>query len=247
VIEHEFTVGDSPVMLRIAIRSGRVAVEPGKPGLVRLSVDTQDKTFEIRQRGDAIVASGERGGRAYVTVNAPPSTDVEVSTASGDVNVGLPVGRLEVSSASGDVSFDSAQRLQVKSASGSIRGNQVEGEARCVTASGDIRIGQVLERADLSTASGDITIDQCTGTLSCATLSGDVRIDELTGPSLNVKAMSGGVRIGIRSRTRLDLDANSFSGRVKLPTPNPSPEPPEREISVKVRLVSGDLRIDRLD
>jgi hypothetical protein len=32
---------------------------------------------------------------------------------------------------------------------------------------------------------------------------------------------------------------------VTLPTPNPSPEPPEREIGVKVRLVSGNLKIER--
>lgn len=246
MIEQEFSTGDFPVV-KIAIRSGRVSVEHGPPGVVRLLVDTQDPTFDIQQRGDSIVASGERGGRAYVTVSASPSTDVEISTASGDIDVGPPVGRLEVSSASGDLTFDSAQRLQVKSASGSIRGNRVAGEARCITVSGNIRIGQILDRADLSTASGDIAVDQCAGSISCATLSGNIRVDELTGPSITVKSMSGRVRIGIPSRTRLDLDANSLSGRVKLPAPNPSPEPPEREISAKVRLVSGDLRIDRVN
>jgi hypothetical protein len=54
------------------------------------------------------------------------------------------------------------------------------------------------------------------------------------------------VRIGIPTRTRLDLDANSFSGRVRLPTPSAATEPPEREITAKIRLVSGDIRIDRL-
>lgn len=245
MIEREFSVGAPPVV-KVAISSGRVVVEAGEPGVVRFSVDTRDPTFDVRQRGDAIVAGGERGGRAFVTAQVPPSTDVEVSTASGDVSIATPVARLEVASASGDVDFDSAQRLQVKTASGSVRGNSVGGEARCITASGDIRISQILERADLSTASGTITVDESVGIISCATLSGDIRVGELTGASLNAKSMSGSVRIGIPPRTRLDLDANTFSGRVRLPTPSPSPEPPEREITAKVRLVSGNLRIDRL-
>ena len=246
MIEREFSVGES-VSVKVAIRSGRVAVETGEPGLVSVSVDTHDPTFDVRQRGGAIVAWGERGGRSYVTMRVPPLTDVEASTASGDVSIVPRLGRLEVASASGDIAFDSVRRLQAKTGSGSVRGNTVEGEARCITASGDIRIAQLLERADLSTASGDITVERCAGVISCATLSGDIRVGELTGPSLSVKSMSGGVRIGIPSRTRVNLDANTFSGRVVLPAPNPSPEPPEREITARVRLVSGDLRIDRAD
>jgi DUF4097 and DUF4098 domain-containing protein YvlB len=246
VIDREFPVGESP-SVKIGTRSGRVRVEAGEPGVVRMLVDTRDPSFEVTQRGDAILASGERGGRADVTVYAPPMIDIEVATASADVSVVAPVGRLEVASASGDVVFDTALRLQMKSASGAVRGNGVDGEARCVTASGDIRIGTVGERADLSTASGDITIEQCQGSLSVATLSGDIQVGRHTGPDLNAKSMSGRVRIGIPPRTRLDLDANTLSGKVSLPSPSQSPEPPEREMSVKVRLVSGNLRIERVD
>ncbi|MGH8914115.1 MAG: DUF4097 family beta strand repeat-containing protein [Acidimicrobiia bacterium] len=245
MIEQDFTVGELPVV-KVAIRSGRVSVEPGRPGRIGVSVDTPDQTYGVQQRGDVIVASGERGGRTYVTVSAPDTVDLEISTASGDVAVASPVGRLEVATASGDVSFDSVKELHVRSASGTVRGNEVEGEARCVTASGDVRIGQAGRRAQLTTASGDITIEHAHGTVSCATLSGGIRIDVLSGAQLNAKSMSGGVRIGIPSRTRLELDANSLSGRIRLPAPNPSQEPPERETSVKVRLVSGDLRIDRI-
>ena len=246
MIDREFPVGESP-SVKVGIRSGLVRIETGEPGVVRVVVDTRDPGFEVTQRGDVIHASSDKGGRADVIVHAPPLTDVEVATASADVNLVVGVRRLEVATASGDVTFDTADRLQMKSASGAVRGNQVTGEARCVTASGDIRIGTVGERADLSTASGDITIDQCRGSLSIATLSGDIRVGRHTGPDLNAKSMSGGVRIGIPARTRLDLDANTLSGRVSLPSPGPGGEAPEREMGVKVRLVSGNLRIDRVD
>ena len=62
MIDRELTVDDTPTV-RVTIRSGRVNVEQGKPGLVRFKVDTNDPTFEIRQAADAIVASGDRGGQ----------------------------------------------------------------------------------------------------------------------------------------------------------------------------------------
>ena len=52
-------------MVRVAIRSGRVSVEQGDPGVVRLRVDSSDQRFEIHQRLDAIEASLE-SGRLFV-------------------------------------------------------------------------------------------------------------------------------------------------------------------------------------
>jgi hypothetical protein len=36
-----------------------------------------------------------------------------------------------------------------------------------------------------------------------------------------------------------------MSGKVSLPETGHRPQPPEREIALKVRLVSGDLKIER--
>jgi DUF4097 and DUF4098 domain-containing protein YvlB len=102
-----------------------------------------------------------------------------------------------------------------------------------------------MDRADLSTASGDVRIGMCAGVVTCATLSGDVRIEQVTGPAAKFKSMSGDVKIGIPPRTRVELDAESMSGKVSLPDPSSRPEPPQREIALKVRLVSGDLKIER--
>ena len=244
MIDRELTVDDTPT-IRVSIRSGRVKVEGGKPGLVRFKVDTTDPTFEIRQAADAIVATGDRGGRVFVTVSVPPGTDMEIGTASGDVDVDPRLSRLDVTTISGEVEFETVERLQARTTSGGIRGKRVNGEATCVTTSGDIKVSEVVDGGDFSTRSGSIVIVNCAGTVSCATLSGNIRIEELSGPTAKIKSMSGGVRLGLPPRTRLELDANTLSGRVTLPTANPSPEPPEREVNVKVRLVSGNLKIER--
>jgi hypothetical protein len=243
VIDRSFTVEGSPIV-RVTIRSGRVNVEEGDAGVVRLRVDSSDTGFEIHQRVDAIEASGR--GRTYATVSLPPMAEVEIETSSGDVMVATPLARLDAVTASGNIDFGSIDRLRAKTASGRIRGDQVDGEASCVTASGSIRITRLADRADLSTASGDVSVGECSGIIHCATLSGSVKVEKVTGPAVKVKSMSGGVKLGIPPRTRLELDAESLSGKVTLPEPSARREPPEREISVKVRLVSGDLKIERI-
>jgi DUF4097 and DUF4098 domain-containing protein YvlB len=242
VIDQSFTVEGNPVV-RVEIRSGRVLVEQGEAGVVRLRVDSSNPRFEIHQRLDTIEASG--GGRTFATVSVPPLAEVEIESSSGDIAVNAPLSRLDASTASGNIDFQTTERLRAKTASGRIRGDLVEGEANCVTASGSIKVSRLMDRAELSTASGDVRIGECAGPVHCATLSGTIRIEQLTGPTAKFKSMSGDVKLGIPPRTRLDLDAESLSGSVKLPEPNPRPEPPEREIDVKARLVSGDLKIER--
>jgi DUF4097 and DUF4098 domain-containing protein YvlB len=242
VIDRGFTVEGAPVV-RIAIRSGRVSVESGEAGVVRLRIDSSDQRFEIQQRLDTIEASGQ--GQTYATVSVPPRSEVEIETSSGDIAVSAPVARLDASTGSGNIDFRAIERLRAKTASGRVKGDEVEGEASCVTASGNIRITRLMDRADLSSASGDVAIGECAGTLHCATISGDLRIEKVTAPSVKAKSMSGDIKLGIPPRTRLELDAESLSGKVRLPEPSPRSEPPEREIAVRVRLVSGDLKIER--
>lgn len=248
MIDQEFSV-DSP-SAKVQLRSGSLEIRPGDPGVIRVLVDTKDDAFVIDRRADTIVIGGNGGGRrlswAAVTLQVPQGCDVTFTASGAGVTSTQSLGRFEVATSSGDIRFGTVRRLQAKSASGNIRGDAVTGEARVVTASGDIKIGSVGERGSFSTASGDIRIDSSEATLSAATVSGDVRVERMAGPELQAKSMSGRVRLGIPSGTRLDLDANTFSGRVRLPDPDPNPAPPEREMSVKVRLVSGDLKITRV-
>jgi DUF4097 and DUF4098 domain-containing protein YvlB len=102
-----------------------------------------------------------------------------------------------------------------------------------------------MERTDLSTASGEVRLGECAGVIHCATLSGSVRVERVTGPAAKFKSMSGDVKLGIPPRTRVELDAESMSGKVSLPEPSARTEAPERELALKVRLVSGDLKIER--
>ena len=120
MIDRSFTIEGTPVV-RIAIRSGRVNVEPGETGMVRLRVDTSDPGFDIQQRIDGIEASGR--GQTHATVSVPTHAEVEIETSSGDMNVSAPLARLDVSSGSGNVDFAVVERLRAKTASGRIKVN----------------------------------------------------------------------------------------------------------------------------
>jgi DUF4097 and DUF4098 domain-containing protein YvlB len=246
VIDREFEVGDSPT-IRVGIRSGGVEFEPGEPGRVRIVADPHPTGFTLEQRGDLISAHTPQGGRCYLRASIPPGSNVDVSTASADVRVRLPVNKLDAALASGEIAFVSAIRIDVRTASGDIRGESVEDEARCVTASGDIRLAGLSGRASLSTASGDIVIEDCTGDVSLNTVSGDVFVGRSEGPWIKMKTLSGSIRLGIPSRTRVDLDANSLSGRIRIANPPTERQEPLREMNVKMRSVSGNLRIDSVD
>lgn len=61
----------------------------------------------------------------------------------------------------------------------------------------------------------------------------------------NFKSMSGDVGLGIVRGTSLDLDVNLLSGKLLLPDPEATKSAVERHMSVKAKMVSGDLRIQR--
>jgi Toastrack DUF4097 len=246
VIDREFEVGDLPT-IRVGIRSGGVEFEPGEPGKVRIVADPHPTGFTLEQRGDLISAHTPQGGRCYLRATIPPGSNVDVSTASADVRVRLPVNKLDAALASGEITFQTALRVDMKTASGDIRGEDVEDEARCVTASGDIRLSEVSGRTSLSTASGDIVINDCKGDVTLNTVSGDVAVGRSEGPWIKMKTLSGSIRLGIPSRTRVDLDANTLSGRIRVPNAPADRQDPLREMNVKMRSVSGNLRIDSVN
>jgi DUF4097 and DUF4098 domain-containing protein YvlB len=77
-------------------------------------------------------------------------------------------------------------------------------------------------------------------------MSGDVSVRRFGSDDFSAKSMSGSVEIGIPAGTSVDLDATTLSGDILLPEPQDSPPSPSGTTDIKVRLVSGDLKIRRV-
>lgn len=269
-ITQQFSVGPGP-SLHVKIQSGRVDVSEGPPGSIGIEIDTRDPdTLDIHQSGDTVFVSDNRSGwvvRGSVRISAtvPPRTDVEIGSASADIYVDAEVGGLVVRTASGEVNFADAETLEVKTASGNVRGDRVDGDARINSASGDIWIGHVGGRFTAALASGDVRTDEVGGDLRANSASGDLRIDRFRGDEVTLKSVSGDLVIGFPRGTQLEADINTLSGDVQLPAPtipeSPAPPPPgmsvesvgqpagrpRRRVRFNAKTVSGDIRIMSFD
>lgn len=251
---HENFEVDGPPDIEVRIESGRVEVRRGEAGSVDVKVDTQASDFIVEQRGNSILVSSDKStswlsrGSAYVVIDAPEGSDLRVNVASAQIQADLPLQRVDLKSASGDIELQTAETLTAKTASGDMRVKEVGRALRFSSASGDLLVEEsAIGSVGVSTASGDVMIRNCDATIDINSVSGDLKVGRFTGRSANLKAMSGSIDLGIPRRTEVSLDANLLSGSLRVPEPDTSDEEPERQMSIKVKLVSGDLRITRAD
>jgi DUF4097 and DUF4098 domain-containing protein YvlB len=202
-----------------------------------------------------------------VTVTMPKGGDVDVATASADVDLMGPMGALSLKTASGDVSAEhSAGNVQAKSASGTLSIGDVGGSLRLHSSSGDLRAGTVLGQMTATTASGDVDVRsaidrtdiRCTsghvcfghvaGDASIVGVSGDVRVASCDSGRVRIRAVSGDVSVGIPKGINLMVDAESMSGVVRSDIPlgdAPMPNEGAPEVVVSARTVSGDILVER--
>jgi DUF4097 and DUF4098 domain-containing protein YvlB len=257
-MEKSFQVG-ADAALDVRIASGKVEIQRGSPGSIVVRGRGDTDNLIVEQHGSTVWVSSEPrstqisqrihigvGRAVFLSIEVPEGIDVDVSVASADVECDPQPARLNVNSASGDIRFTDAGDLTVKTASGDVHGNSVTGKLSFVSASGDLHIESIGDRAALSTASGDIRIGEASGPITTSTMSGDVSVRRFGSDDFSAKSMSGSVEIGIPAGTSVDLDATTLSGDILLPEPQDSPPSPSGTTDIKVRLVSGDLKIRRV-
>ena len=154
----------------------------------------------------------------------------------------------------------------VRSASGAIWVEQVDGDCGAHTASGSVELGAIGGRATVRSASGDLRVTRVDGGCSArsasgaidigsagdavdaATASGGITVADACG-SVSAKATSGDIAIGVRPGSLVWLDLKTASGRTTSDLqPETSPSGgDEPVVTVKAHTASGDIRISRSD
>lgn len=251
-IEERFTVDDRPE-LDVRVQSGRIEIVRGEPGQIRVTVDTSDSDFTVEQRGNLIVVSSDKStswlsrDSAYAVIEAPEHSDATMATASARVECQIPLSHVEVKSASGEVDLSAAQTADLRTASGDARIGRTEKALRFKSASGDLFVTDRCEgTVALASASGDIHLAEVHASLDVNTVSGDVYIPRFFGQKAVLKSMSGDIRVGVPAGTNVDLDASLLSGALHLPDKPEVKTDTQRHMTIRAKLVSGDLRIDRI-
>ena len=218
----------------------------------------------VSARGDDITVELE-GGRGWsitignwgigsakvsVRISCPNGSELDCETASADVRVTGTLGTARVRTASGDLRLERVEgSLEAKSASGDVEVDHVEGRANVTTVSGDVVVRSAMSGLGVNAVSGDVVVGEVVGDLTLGTVSGD-QIVRAAGPGdVALKAVSGDVSVSMRRGLRLRLDVNSVSGSIgselevsDSPSGSAADAP---EASLRVRTVSGDVKIAR--
>ena len=257
--------------LDLRIPSGEITLESieGEETVIELDASggnsevfnlIDDARIELRQRGDGnevlVDVPRRRRGLSVVfdradyrlRVTAPHGADVQISTASADVNGRGRFGGLKADVASGDLRFaELAGRVDVKSASGDVDFERIGDDASITTASGDVTVGQVAGSATMRSASGDVVVDEAESSVTVQTASGDQRLGSVRSGRVVMQSASGDQSVGIRRGSRVHLDVRTMSGdtRSELEIEDAPPIGDGPEIDLRATSMSGDIRILR--
>lgn len=256
---------DTPGALALDIRvpSGEIELESdtGSETVVELEASPEleeEARIELRPRRDGhelSIVIEKRSGlfRAFredvrLHVSCPPASDVEISTASADVEARGSFGGVDVNTASGDVVFDQATAdVQVNTASGDLKLDEVSGNLTVNSASGDVEVGVLGGDGKIRSASGDVEIQEAHASLKIQTASGDVQIESVREGDVVLQTASGDIEVGIKAGSQLWIDAKSMSGETtsELDIGDAPSNGDGPQIELRATAMSGDITVKR--
>jgi DUF4097 and DUF4098 domain-containing protein YvlB len=213
--------------VRIQTVSGDCVVKRGSSDKIQVdlvySVEPK-KSFEpeFQERGDVLRLKerwyGSSSGEVIWTLTVPPKTEIDFSTASGDLSIDGMTSSFEANTASGEITVKNSEgQFDFSTASGDIILEDSQGEFDLSTASGEIEAYNIGGLIDLSTASGDIDVTDSKGTYDLSCASGNIDAsDILVEEESFFSTASGKVYVKPAESPEYDLELSSASGNVTL-------------------------------
>lgn len=242
--EHRFET-PQPVHFEIRIAAGRIRVSSvqGTESRVRLQGSPNLlESVRVELIRDRLIIEEHRRGLLGILGGIGNTLEIDAEIPDGS--------RIDVATASSSVRLDgSFARLDVKSASGDVRlDGRIEGDADLKTASGELELERVDGNLSVKTVSGDIAADMVGGSVAVKSVSAALRIGSIADGRVEVHSVSGDVTLGIAPGSAVDVDAGSASGRLSSEIPLSA----EHEdgtggptVVIRANSVSGDLVIRR--
>lgn len=201
-------------------------------------------------------------GSLIIEAIVPVGSSLEAESGSGDVRGRGRLARADIRNGSGDVELEHAADARVRSGSGDVTLADI-GMASLNCGSGDIRLRRATGRTDIRTGSGDITVEEAAeltvetgsgdamvghvlGRLQLSTGSGDLTVRRASEGEVMAKSASGDIVVGVPHGTAALLDCSTVSGRlISDLEPGEAPEGEEARVVLRLRSVSGDVRVQR--
>jgi hypothetical protein len=264
---HEFDCpGPANVLLRAGAGEVNVTAEARTSAVVELSaLDDSEASHNavndtlVEMHGERLVIetpesrSGgwlfRRGPRLRVDVRVPLDSRLQARVGSADVRCDGRLADVSLNTGSGDLTLaHTVGELSVNSGSGDVRADHVGGTLRVKSASGDVDVQTVAGDASLHSASGDVHLRSTVGSVRVTTASGDVRLGTVLGDSVKANSASGDVIVGVPTGTTVWLDLHTMSGDTDSDLAiGPQPPAGGAKLSLQVRTMSGDIRVQRVN
>jgi DUF4097 and DUF4098 domain-containing protein YvlB len=226
---YEFPTPD-PVRLRIEFGAGDIEIEAidTTTSTVRLdpyrdddaSREALEKTT-VEQRGGEIRIETprkssifRRGAKLRARITVPTGSGIEAKIESADLTASGDYRSVVVKTGSGDVRLDTVDgETSVQSGSGDVDVTRTGDRARIQAGSGDIAIRTSRGQVSISTGSGDIRVDEAADAVQANSGSGDIQIGDAQG-DVSVNTASGDQSIGRAHRGR--VRSNAASGDIQI-------------------------------
>jgi Toastrack DUF4097 len=184
-------------------------------------------------------------------ISCPKGAALDVKTKSADLKARGEYADVDVKTASGDVNVEQAAGADVKTASGDVHFDEVDGRLDVKSASGDVSVWKVASAASIQLVSGDVMIREAEDSVSANTVSGDQVLQAVLKGRMELRAISGDIVVGVRRGSRVFVDANTVSGSTSSEfelgdAPGAAPAAEDAPlVEVFAKTVSGDVRLTR--
>ncbi len=229
-----------------------VSVETGNKlkfdGLITGSGKEGDYQITSIQNGSTVIFKVEKNtniSRAWEMVNksrldlvVPAYVNLNIENSSGDINVkGVKGEDHSIKTTSGDVFLENMEgSLSGRSTSGDIQIYHFDGDIHMSSTSGDQFYQDIDGDIETESTSGEIKIDGLKGDLIAQATSGDIQLDEFKG-QFHIQTTSGGIE-GRSIYMLGDSKARATSGDIELIFVNDL-----EDIGFDLDASSGDLEV----
>jgi hypothetical protein len=257
-----------PLTLRLRLPAGRIEITTWDEPRTEVEIEPIDDDDASREAAAAVRQELRRsGGRTELLIesrrgrfgirrddppllfriSAPHGADVNASSAAADLTCRGSVGVVEVSTASGDVAIDEAAEATVKTVSGDVRIERVDGRVRCGTVSGTLDVGRAGGDASFSTVSGEIRLGSADASVAAKGVSGNLSVDRVAHGDAVFQSVSGDITVGVARGATVWMDVGTLSGDTHsdLDPVDGTNDNREVDLRLKASSTSGDIRLQR--
>jgi DUF4097 and DUF4098 domain-containing protein YvlB len=268
-MHHEFGA-TGPQTIHVELQSGEVEVEAGEEPVLVVDVEgDRAEEVQVERTGTGLTVTGPRRagffsshGDFRVRLRVPLDSDLSTKLGSAGLLARGRLGAVHLASGSGDIDLEDVRAASVrtgsgdtvigaveadadvKAGSGDVRLRSVGGAARVATGSGSVEIGDGQGALSLKSGSGDLVVGAASGDTSLSTASGDLSVGRVQHGKVQLRNVSGNIRLGVAAGTPVWTDVKTTTGRVRsaLPPLGP-PRDDQQYVEVRASSVSGDIHL----